>query len=484
MTKCKAGCGSAANYGRAGTRQALYCLEHKDVLHVNVTSKRCQHVGCDTLANYNLPGEKVGKFCRAHAKGMINVNKRVCRAKGCNTTPAFDWPGRPASGKYCSVHKQKGMVNVKMKTCNYSDCVALATHGDAASRLRSRCKEHSDDGMEYVRSKRCTDCGKHPSYGYAGQLPIVCVDHKQPNMVAVKKRLKCEECSAVPAYNYPGETTRRFCGKHKRHGMENMNMRRCKVCRIQATHALPGSKATHCHRHAEEGMIRRPNGKCMKCTADAVFGNTKQGPLNCEKHKSDDDTNLVEHKCGGCGLLFPLNAAGRCSYCALADRPKRVAEKEVAQWLIEENLEFEHDKRLEGGACINLRPDFIFDAGTHFVILEVDENGHANRPRECEEVRMINIANALLFPTLFLRYNPDEFRDKNGRKQAQVPKRRRRKVLLQRLRAALTTPPSQACRAEYLYFDGYDPCKPDIKDIILNHVEMKDEPTVALPLSL
>lgn len=57
------------------------------------------------------------------------------------------------------------------------------------------------------------------------------------------------------------------------------------------------------------------------------------------------------------------------------------------------------------------RPDFMFDTlnHTHYVIVEVDENQHSGRLEACECTRMVNITQSNQRPTLFIRYNPDEY---------------------------------------------------------------------------
>jgi hypothetical protein len=64
----------------------------------------------------------------------------------------------------------------------------------------------------------------------------------------------------------------------------------------------------------------------------------------------------------------------------------------------------------ETDTCDRTRPDFLWDVGTHVVILEVDEDQHMGRQEFCECIRMINIAESLMRPTVFIRYNPDGFK--------------------------------------------------------------------------
>jgi hypothetical protein len=62
-------------------------------------------------------------------------------------------------------------------------------------------------------------CRKQPYYGYDGQRPVRCVEHKKAGMVDVVNR-RCEEdgCRTRPCYGYGGDKAIR-CAKHKLEGM-------------------------------------------------------------------------------------------------------------------------------------------------------------------------------------------------------------------------------------------------------------------------
>jgi hypothetical protein len=77
------------------------------------------------------------------------------------------------------------------------------------------------------------------------------------------------------------------------------------------------------------------------------------------------------------------------------------------------------------------RPDFFFDARSHAVVLEVDENQHV--AYECERKRMVDVASTVGLPTVFVRFNPDGYKPAPGTRA--VPKMEgRRDVLLKVLR--------------------------------------------------
>jgi hypothetical protein len=153
-----------------------------------------------------------------------------------------------------------------------------------------------------------------------------------------------------------------------------------------------------------------------------------------------------------------LNDKNECSYCdSNNQRYVKTKETKVKLWLDNSNIVYEsYDKPIEGGVCIKSRPDFILDAGTHIVVLEVDENQHKGYPCECEQIRMVNISQAFGIATVFIRYNPDEFRDINNKK-CDPSDIIRKNTLLEYIRFAMETIPSNFCEAIYLYYDGQAP---------------------------
>jgi hypothetical protein len=88
------------------------------------------------------------------------------------------------------------------------------------------------------------------------------------------------------------------------------------------------------------------------------------------------------------------------------------------------------------------------------IVLEVDENQHKSYEYECEYIRMINICQALGISTIFIRYNPDSYRDIN-KKICGPTKNKRKYTLLECIKYANEIP-SNFCEVIYLYYDGYN----------------------------
>jgi len=126
-----------------------------------------------------------------------------------------------------------------------------------------------------------------------------------------------------------------------------------------------------------------------------------------------------------------------------------------------------YDRVIDDGVCGKERPDFLFEAWSHYVVLEVDENQHKDRQELCECTRMVNISQGLGMPTVFVRYNPDEYYvfPDGGRRKVNPAHSRRMKALDLRLKMVLFTVPTSYCSVTSLFFDGYDETKPDYQVI-------------------
>jgi hypothetical protein len=113
-----------------------------------------------------------------------------------------------------------------------------------------------------------------------------------------------------------------------------------------------------------------------------------------------------------------------------------------------------HDEIIAGG-CYKYRPDFLYDATTHHVVVEVDEDQHDSYNPECERVRMISILEAVGTRCIFIRYNPDAFHIDG--KKVDMSEEKRHELLLKTVRECMKPSfDSETVIADvvYLYYDG------------------------------
>ena len=191
-----------------------------------------------------------------------------------------------------------------------------------------------------------------------------------------------------------------------------------------------------------------------RCREVATYGINRA--IHCVMHTVEGETSLVGEECASCHLVDVLNTENLCVSCdpTTIRRARLAKQREVKLWLDYGGHDdyVLYDRVLER-SCGKERPDFTFDCGTHFVLLEVDEDQHDGRPEECECARMVNLSQAAGLPTVFLRYNPDPWRV-DGRKR-DWSLRKRRDLLLRWLDHLKKSVPTSFLSVVRLFFDSF-----------------------------
>ena len=237
-------------------------------------------------------------------------------------------------------------------------------------------------------------------------------------------------------------------------GMVN-NRSCCDKCTTTSTYGFPGHRPHLCSRHKEPGTIKRPSKICVEkgCKDFTLYG--LKNPLHCKAHMKPGEVNLIEGQCSKCNLIMPL-VYDICEYC----RPRNVKAKELKvktilnKYNLDNNLCFYSYDSVIDSRCNLKRPDFVYDAGTHFVVVECDEHQHRSYSgADCEVVRMWSIRQALGLPVVFIRFNPDSFKvaaNKSGR----VSEIKREETLCKWVTNLHKVIP-QSCSVVYLFYDGW-----------------------------
>ncbi|EIE18028.1 hypothetical protein COCSUDRAFT_45656 [Coccomyxa subellipsoidea C-169] len=142
----------------------------------------CTFEGCKTSARFNHVGEKKGKFCSKHKEaGMIDIVHPHCKVDGCTTLASFNISGQ-SRGEFCSQHKL--VQNTSLPRLS-----ACLTRNSVFNLHRSYLSESLHEGMVNVKHRQCAEPG----------------------------------CSTRPAFNWKGEEKGQFCNKHKEKGMVNVD---------------------------------------------------------------------------------------------------------------------------------------------------------------------------------------------------------------------------------------------------------------------
>lgn len=161
-----------------------------------------------------------------------------------------------------------------------------------------------------------------------------------------------------------------------------------------------------------------------------------------------------------------------CYYHLHPDAPQRrtylTKQKHLHQTLTQQlpDRPFRYDTIVDGG-CSKRRPDFLFDCGTHTVMVENDEDRHVGV--QCEDKRTMELFRDLgNRPLVQIRFNPDMYRTVAGARQPGCFHQtgpqdtlavdtdewaRCWGVLKQVLVAALDTVPQRELTITYLFYD-------------------------------
>lgn len=393
---------------------------------IDVKTKSCMFENCTIRPNYGVLGG-VAQFCKNHATDkLVLIKKSCCKNIGCDKTANYNVKDKKP--EFCVSHKTKDMINYYSKICTYNGCDKKATYREKGKPAEC-CKEHKKEGMVLSNSKSCQE-------------------------------KDCKVTSAV--YDLPGGKGS-FCSTHKKTGMINIFTKICETenCAIGASFGKPGTKRTHCFNHRQPGMIRKPNGRCVSCSCPAIWG-INATPKHCDDHKIEGEQNLTEKPCQSCGLMYILDAEGKCELCNPIKWAKMRLLKQNAlmAYLDDKDLKGDQtDKTIDGGACGKERPDRLYDFGDKIVILECDENQHQERSCLCEQTRMINIGQSLGgIPVYFIRWNPDDY---SSNKEQESLKNRYKTLatLIISIKENRIELPKALVSAFYMYFDGWSSYK-------------------------
>ena len=452
-------CQIAASYGYK-TRD--YCIAHKldDMKQINKLTKICIFKNCPKRAYYGLPDGKI-EWCKDHSDENMVCSlkyKFQCVTDGCDKNAHYGYVGEKP--KHCSKHSNEKMVNLNHSECQFLGCKVLSSYG-LPETGHTHCTIHKSDDMVIKQTILiCTfkDCTKNATCGIKGSRPTHCRNHKLSTMVVIwGKTCIHKNCEKEPSFGLENGPIL-YCGVHQLPNMRNLKYRICNVenCNNYGYYGIPGKIVTKCLLHKDKGMITNPKRKCRVCkTGIALYGSVDdKSQQRCEEHKLKDDINYLEKKCISCGLDNILNDDEKCCYCSVDKTVRLIKQKEVVEYLIRQDLSPDTvDKQVEDGTICGLRsrPDLVYNCGTHFIVLEVDEHQHQSYPCECEIIRMINLTQVIGLKTMFLRYNPDKFKSdlKEPNKTFKL------KSLKEELQHYMKNPQDDLLTVKYLFYDDY-----------------------------
>jgi len=467
---CKT-CGIRALFNFEGNTNGIYCKKHSEPGMIDVVHPRCKAEGCSTQPTFNFEGETKGLYCSGCAEpGMIDVKNPRCKAEGCSKRPNFNVEGK-TKALYCSGCAEPGMIDVKSPRCKAEGCSKQPTFNFEGETKGLYCSKCAEPGMINVISPRCKaeGCSKFPIYNFEGETKgLYCSGCAEPGMINVKEKRICkaEGCSKHPTFNFEGKSKRLYCSKCAEPGMINVISQICKAegCKARASYGIPCNLPSRCAGHKQEGMIIRPRGKCTikNCKEIATHGIHK--PIHCENHKTDNDVDLVERKCTKCGSI-DIIINGLCvNFCGLTEihkelkKHQKIKEKRVLKIVEKEFMKpTEYNVRVnrDCGGVNSEEKEIGFDFDKYKVFLEVDENRHKSYCELGEINRMKNIyMNEGGIPIVFIRYNPDNFKDDNN-KTKKLSQAKKEELLIKWLKYYEKNGVKHNLSVNYLFYDGW-----------------------------
>lgn len=408
-------CDNNALYNYKNEKGYKYCNDHKQTrivngeveLMYNKSRKLCIHDKCYKIAKYDENNnEGYGrKYCKDHTlielinlTNNINLNEtigsnksktsnKICIIDNCNVTANFNY--KNLLPEYCATHKNDDMINVKTKLCEVENCNSIATYGN--NNIKQYCNTHKDINMTKLnKDKKCLfeSCQVTPSYGYKNKTKQYCKDHKLPTMVLISQSCKFEDCEERARYNYIDKKGAMYCLKHKQENMVDKNKKICIIenCIKYASFKDENNKVLYCAEHKTHDTISNKNKICLfdGCKTAAYFGTKENTKMYCALHRQD--------------------------------KPKQITkELIVCDYLKNKGIEFIYNKSISFDLG-NHRPDILIKCNTHNIIIEIDEGQHKQYTKECEYSRMNDMYIAGKLPTIFIRFNPDDFYV-NGKRQ-------------------------------------------------------------------
>jgi hypothetical protein len=172
-------------YNIPGETSGKFCFNHKKVNMINVKAYYCQYEDCPTQACFNTEGEKLGKYCIEHIEdGMVDVVHTKCVADGCNTVATFGFEF--ADWVFCCAKHTDGdedIVDLIHSKCPHimpdgKICNIRAHYNTIGSTVGKYCSSHKEKGMIIIGNKMCkNDCGAQTHnelyQGYCYQCYVV-----------------------------------------------------------------------------------------------------------------------------------------------------------------------------------------------------------------------------------------------------------------------------------------------------------------------
>jgi hypothetical protein len=408
---------------------------------------------------------------------MIDVKNKKCQCG--KTPPYFNEPGetRPIC---CASCKSPTMIDVKNKKCQCGK--SRPTYNEPGETRPICCASCKSPTMIDVKNKKC-QCGKsRPHFNKPGEsIPICCASCKSPTMIDIINK-KCQCGKSQPTYNEPGETRPICCASCKSPTMIDVKNKKCQCGKTQPYFNEPGESIPICCASCKSPtMIDVKNKKCQCGKSQPYFNEPDESiPICCASCKSPTMIDVKNKKCNGLinnNESCPNDSQGNskyknyCTQCFRRNFPLdpltfqiRSKTKEIAvRDYINANFDgFQHDKSLYTGHCdcsVRRRIDHRKLINNTLLVIETDENQHKSYDAMDEETRYDDLYMAFSGKWVYIRFNPDKYKNKDGKNKNPMISTRL-PILLDEIKRQIVRinndQNTELVEHIYLFYDGYD----------------------------
>lgn len=318
---------------------------------------------------------------------------------------------------------------------------ATATNndGDVSENIKLTSKSICEHGRKYYFCKDCKGPGicVHDKYKHycseCGGASLCrhnrnksrCKECGGSNICIHKKRKdECKACKGSGVCDHGKIRARcRLC--HGSAFCEHSKLRSiCRDCKGSAL-CCHNRQKSYCHDCNGSAFCihKRHRNRCIECKGDSVCPHDKY----IYRCKICDGSHLC--KSAWCETYKNPNIEKYEGYCVacFVNNPENIHKESVSNFKSKEKnvvshimlafpeFTWVHDKRVKDG-CSFRRPDLLLDMGSHIIIIEIDENRHTTYDFSCENKRLMELSRDLQHrPIVFLRFNPDGYKDESGK---------------------------------------------------------------------
>jgi hypothetical protein len=321
----------------------------------------------------------------------------------------------------------------------------------------------SEEKPKYIRKKcehgkykfQCVQCGGSQICIH-NKVKSICKDCKG-SAICIHNRIKqhCKDCIGVSICEHDKRRSRCVQCKGGSICIHNKLKSRCIQCggndlcehNVKKEYCIKCEGSQICeHKIKRERCItcggsqvcehNKDKNNCVECHGKNICDHNKlrYQCVKCEGGRICSHKKRKSHckQCGGsalcksewCETVVTQKYDSYCLHCFIhlfPDKPNtrnyKTKEKAVTDYIFEQfpldKYSWVADKRIQDG-CSRKRPDLFLDLGYQIIIVEVDENQHETYDCSCENKRLMEISQDVNHrPIIFIRFNPDEYIDKN-----------------------------------------------------------------------